>query len=279
MKRSILLVMCGVLAFWVQARAVDYFPLVVGNVWKHEAKIPFAGMLQTVGDATWTITGDTTIGGNSYFVVEVLVQYASGVNETTQLFILDDGNKVSMTTNPNSPTALVQVGQHTYQEGDTWEASGNTLTASACGSYTVSAGAFTSCFAVLAGSDTSGVFAPDVGPLRMTLVVGGANVSFFLKEYDVDLTPNYIQHAIQRIVPADGELFTSNALTRTITFDVGDNHQAVLSLYGGNGRLVKEYQIGGMGTIEVDRGVGSSNMLLRLQMDGRVYTGKMSLAR
>ena len=90
--------------------AADYFPLAIDNVWEYEVRIPDnKGGLQYFGDATWTITGDSVIGGQSFFIVASHVTYYFGMGDTTvMLYLIAHGNDVKLTSSPESksPAAI-----------------------------------------------------------------------------------------------------------------------------------------------------------------------------
>jgi hypothetical protein len=51
-------------------------------------------------------------------------------------------------------------------------------------------------------------------------------------------------------------------------------------MYTSDGRRVKQYEIGGMGTVNLkDARMASGNILFKLDVDGKTYTERMNLAR
>jgi len=266
----------------VMSADADYFPLAVGNVWEHDLMIQGLAGLQDMGDATWKIYGTQTIGAETFYACSLAatIQYLAPIETTLVVLIQEQGNDIFLTQNPNSPTALQKIGQHTYTGDETWTADGKTVAVSAAGAYTVPAGSFNSCFAVKADNDTSAVYAPNVGPLRIKLTVSSFTIHFFLKKYTVTVPSDIRCLKDGCIRDAAKGLFTADNAAKTITFDLGDNQKAALSLYRPNGKLVQKYEIGGIGTINVnDNNISAGQILLKLDVDGKVYTGKMSLDR
>jgi hypothetical protein len=285
MKKAIIIaaLLLGVAATTVTSGEPDYFPIAIGNVWEHDIMIQgLGGGLQDMGDAKWKVIATTTIGTESFYLcsLQATIQYLAPIETTLVVLLQDNGNDIYLTQNPNSPTALQKIGQHTYEGGETWTADEKTITVSAAGTYTAPAGDFNNCFAASADTDTAAVYAPNVGPLRIKLQFSGMDVHFFLKDYDVTV-PSSIKCLRRRCLSHAAQgMFTANDLERTVTFDLGNNQKAALSVYRPNGKLVQKYEIGGMGTINVDKGgAGSGHVLLRLELEGNVYTGKMMLQK
>jgi hypothetical protein len=251
--------------------AADYFPLAKGNSWADNIMYPLTGTTLTkVGTATWNITGDTIYNNQTYFVCSVHVIYGGMLDTLLPAYLLNQGNDVSMTTNLASATALVKVGQHQYQGGESWTSGVTTVTASYCGTVHCAAGDFNSCYALLSGTDTSSMFAPNVGPLRMLFAFNGSTVTLFLTSYSI------ASAVIRPVLANRGPTFTFDNSAGTVFFNQQKQGQGALSLYRTNGRLVKEYQIGGIGAIAVSRrDIGSGDVIYKLRLNDKVYTGML----
>ncbi|MBD3391831.1 MAG: hypothetical protein GF418_07220 [Chitinivibrionales bacterium] len=283
MKKTLVLFIGIAFALGMPARGADYFPLAEGNVWDHDVQGLVEGVLQDMGTATWTITGQTVHDGNPCFVVEVLGRYelAPGLTltDTSEIYLIDDGNDVYVTTDLQSPTAAVKAGQHSYEGGETWNAAGTDVTVETASTETVPAGEFNGCFAVNSADETVGLFAPDVGPLKMRLEKDGNTLFFTLRDFDVS-PPLAICCPVPREGSRASGLFTADNNSRTVHFDLGDRRRGTLSVFRPDGRLVRQHEIAGMGILNVDnRSISSGNVLLRLELDGKSYTGRMTLTK
>jgi hypothetical protein len=273
------------LAALTKTSAADYFPCAAGNTWNFDVNLNLFNSMQDVGDAVWTIQKDTVIDGSTYFKCSCEMQYALGqetIDTSIDIYMLDDGTDIFMTTDPEDEASLTKIGQHSFSGTEQWEFMGNTYEASECGEYTVAAGTFESCCCVVAGeTDTSGVYAPDVGPLRLMLTVQGLETHLMLKEYDVKPSTLGICCRVPAMQKAPYSPFRADNSTGTISFDLGSPaDRGKLSMYTSDGRRVSQYQIGGIGTLKVDnRHTASGNILLKLDVNGKTYTGKMNVAK
>jgi hypothetical protein len=252
--------------------AGDYFPLSKGNSWTDDIMYPMPNnTLTKVGTATWNITGDTVYNNQTYFACSVHIKYGSMIDSTLPAYILNQGNDVYLTTNLASATALVKVGQHQYQGNESWTSGVTAVAVSYCATTHSAAGNFDSCYALLSGTDTNSIFAPNVGPLRMLFPFNGITVSLYLTSYTIVSSA-----VIRNASPNRSGAFTFDNASGAIRFDGQTQGQGALSLYGTNGRLVKEYQIGGIGAIAVSRrDIGSSDVIYKLRLNGKVYTGML----
>lgn len=150
---------CSVLFFLVSvASAADYFPLAIGNKWSYSVTMDGAkGTLSEAIEQKILNKADTVFRMSSKIAVPGFHDSASG-------YIMSDANNIVTFENLSDVKPYDKSFEHAPIAGHTWTLNtGEIQTIIYYGSFTVPAGTFNSCYAVVEGGDTIEIYAPDIG--------------------------------------------------------------------------------------------------------------------
>jgi hypothetical protein len=144
------------------ASAADYYPLAAGNKWTYSLEME--GSTGTLKDA---IEKKIVNGTDTVFRMSSKIAII-GYNDSSSGYVMSNGNDVFYFESLNDAKPYDKTFEHQPIEGHTWTLStGEAIKIVYYGSFTVPAGTFNSCYAILVDSDTSEIYAPDVGLIAM----------------------------------------------------------------------------------------------------------------
>jgi hypothetical protein len=184
-----------VLAASAGSQAADYFPLATGNSWNYSFTFLMLDSTNTV-PLTMAVVDDTMIGPDSVFGIKMWSDVDT-TRDTSGGYFLVRGNSILVLDSLKPPMPYNKVFEHFPVAGERWKNdNGDTMTVVYCGSITVAAGTFDSCYATVdKNGDTVNVFAPNVGMVRIVHV---NNSRFELTAYSVHL-PNPVVRPVPNI--------------------------------------------------------------------------------
>ena len=140
------------------ASAADYFPLAVGNKWSYSVTMDgLNGTLKQAIEQKIIIVTDTVFRVSDKIAVP-------GFNDSASGYMMSVANDAFSFENLSDVKPYDKIFEHAPSAGHTWtQSTGEIQTITYYGTYTVPAGTFNSCYAVVEGGDTIEIFAPDVG--------------------------------------------------------------------------------------------------------------------
>jgi len=144
------------------AFSADYFPLEVGNTWTYSTVSPQVNVSYVM-----TASKKLLNGVDSVYCMSNKVDFG-GIVDSLDGYMLSDGNDIFVFDEIGDAKPYDKIFEHQPVAGHEWMlTTGETRKIVSCGTITVPAGTFQSCYAVVEDGDTTEIYAPDVGMIVM----------------------------------------------------------------------------------------------------------------